>query len=397
MSANLLTFYGQRRIGFIILIALFIGSILLLPSIGKESPVFEAQAQEAQTKTTPTPCPKITPWPTPVRLPRPDHIVVVIEENKAYGDVMGSPYAPYLNSLAARGASLTQFFAFRHPSQPNYLEFFSGSNQGVIGDCCPLELCQPQQDCKTWTKCESPPSPGAVFPGPSLAGRLFDKGFTFIGYAEDLPDDPRACCDSKEYARKHCPWLDFQDVPATTANGSSTTVNFDPAFWKNKANFRNLPTLSFVIPNLINDMHSPPSIAPRKIFAEQFPEKPTKKGEKSRSQALGELVRQGDVWFRKNLDEYVKWALDPRNNSLLIITWDEDSFGAYCTAPCPTTPPANRIPTLIVGGMVKPDYQSAVQYTHYSLLRTIQEMYGVEWCRLIGGSQRAIPIADIWR
>src|SRR5206468_10173243 len=59
-------------------------------------------------------------------LPRPDHIVIVIEENKSFSDVIGSKHAPYLNALARRGAVLTNFTAAHHPSQPNYVDFFAG-------------------------------------------------------------------------------------------------------------------------------------------------------------------------------------------------------------------------------------------------------------------------------
>src|SRR5947199_7778587 len=65
-------------------------------------------------------------------VPAPDHVVVVIEENHSYEDVIGNPQMPYVNSLAQQGASFTSAYALFHPSQPNYLALFSGSNQEVI-------------------------------------------------------------------------------------------------------------------------------------------------------------------------------------------------------------------------------------------------------------------------
>src|SRR3989442_11512744 len=70
-------------------------------------------------------------------VPRPDHVVIVIEENHSYSEIIGSPAAPYINSLAAQGALFTQSYAITHPSQPNYLDLFSGSNQEVTADSCP--------------------------------------------------------------------------------------------------------------------------------------------------------------------------------------------------------------------------------------------------------------------
>ena len=56
----------------------------------------------------------------------PDHVVIVIEENHAFASIIGSSSAPYINSLAQQGALFTQSFAVEHPSQPNYLDIFSG-------------------------------------------------------------------------------------------------------------------------------------------------------------------------------------------------------------------------------------------------------------------------------
>ena len=67
----------------------------------------------------------------PSVVPRPDHVVIVIEENHSYSEIIGSPAAPYINSLAQQGALITNSLAVMHPSEPNYLDLFSGSNQGA--------------------------------------------------------------------------------------------------------------------------------------------------------------------------------------------------------------------------------------------------------------------------
>ncbi len=214
-----------------------------------------------------------------------------------------------------------------------------------------------------------------------------------MGYAEDLPQEKMACCSTEPasyYARKHCPWLDFLDVPETNPDGTSTTRKFDHDFWTHKEDvqrFSALPTISFVIPNLINDMHSLREHAPDKTWPEDHDSAKPK-------EILGTLVNQGDVWLREYLADYVEYVMKEENNSLLIITWDEDSAGKGCKHPCPTLPPENRIPTIFVGAKIKSGYRSSVQYTHYNLLRTILEMYDLA---LIGGSQRAEPITDIWK
>src|SRR5689334_19461823 len=70
-------------------------------------------------------------------LPRPDHVVIVIEENHGYDQIIGASAAPYINRLARQGALFTAAHGITHPSQPNYLALFSGSTQGVHDDSCP--------------------------------------------------------------------------------------------------------------------------------------------------------------------------------------------------------------------------------------------------------------------
>jgi len=83
-----------------------------------------------------------------------DHIVVVIEENHSFSQIIGSSAAPNINALAASGANIVNAstdpqgnasgsHAVRHPSQPNYLELYSGSNQGTIQDGHPGTTSEP--------------------------------------------------------------------------------------------------------------------------------------------------------------------------------------------------------------------------------------------------------------
>src|SRR4051794_1024251 len=70
------------------------------------------------------------------QVPQFDHVVVVVMENHSFSEIIGSPSAPYINSLAAQGASFSHSFAIEHPSQPNYADLFSGANQGMTNDTC---------------------------------------------------------------------------------------------------------------------------------------------------------------------------------------------------------------------------------------------------------------------
>ena len=183
-------------------------------------------------------------------------------ENHDFSQIIGNTDAPYINSLADQGANFTQSFAIEHPSQPNYLDLFSGSNQGVTDDSCPH-----------------------TFSGANLGGQLIAADFTFAGYSEQLPAAGSTVCSAgtapNTYKRKHNPWVNFSDVPA----GSNQPFTAFPG------DFTTLPTLSFVIPNQCNDMHDC-------------------------------SVATGDSWLQANIDAYVQWA--KTHNSLLVLTWDEN-------------------------------------------------------------------------
>jgi phosphatidylinositol-3-phosphatase len=183
--------------------------------------------------------------PTPATANRPEHIVVVVFENKTSSSILGSANAPFLNALAARAAVFTDAHAVTHPSQPNYLALFSGSVQGVTDDHC----LAPFHD------------------RPNLARQLLDAGRSFAGYAEDQPTVGYAGCSYRGYAAKHVPWAHFDNVPAS----ASRPWNEFPA------DLAQLPTVAFVVPNLCHDMHDC-------------------------------AVSVGDTWARANLSGYLDWA-----------------------------------------------------------------------------------------
>lgn len=200
-------------------------------------------------------------------LPFPDHVVIAIEENHSYGQIIGSADAPYINALAGQGALFTQSYAIEHPSEPNYLDLYSGSDQGVHDDSCPH-----------------------TFFTPNLGGELEASGYSFNAFSEDLPAPGSTACTSQQYARKHAPWVNFTD---TDPNDHVPFAGYFPD------DYSTLPTVAFVIPNQNNDMHNGSGAAP---------------------------IRNGDAWLQNNLDAYVQWTYD--NNSLFILTFDEDNGAA---------------------------------------------------------------------
>jgi acid phosphatase len=243
------------------------------------------------------------------------HIVVVVEENRAYADVIGRAEAPYLNSLAAAGTLLTRSYGVRHPSEPNYLALFSGSTHGLTDDSCPHR-----------------------FRGDNLGAQLRSRGMRFVGYAESLPATGYLGCYADPYARKHAPWTDFADLPARVGKPMS----------RFPSDYRRLPRVAFVVPNLDHDMHDG-------------------------------TVAQGDRWLRRHLSGYVTWAR--RHNSLLIVTWDEDDSSA-----------GNHIPGVLVGAHVRRVHYGG-RVDHYTMLRTLEAACGLP---ALGAAARRTPITRVW-
>ena len=252
----------------------------------------------------------------PATLPLPVHVVVVVEENHGYSQIIGSSQAPYINTLVSEGALFTNSHAITHPSEPNYLAFFSGSTQGITDDSCPH-----------------------TFSAANLGSELIAAKKTFTGYSEGLPSTGSLVCTSGEYARKHAPWTDFSNVPS----GDNKPFSSFPT------SFANLPTVSIVVPNLLDDMHDG-------------------------------TIQQADSWLQTHLQAYVTWA--KTNNSLLIVTWDEDQGTA-----------ANHIATIFVGPMVKPGKYSE-SINHYNVLRTLEAIYGLPYA---GKSASVTTITDVWQ
>src|SRR5436309_1802005 len=109
----------------------------------------------------------------PANLPVYDHIVVVVEENKDYEQILGGQFdAPYIRKLAAEGASINRMFGEEHYSQGNYFWLFSGSNQRVgFFDQVPSAANHPDYP----------------FMASNLGEQLIKKGLSFKGYSESLP------------------------------------------------------------------------------------------------------------------------------------------------------------------------------------------------------------------
>ncbi len=254
----------------------------------------------------------------------PVHTVFLILENRPYSDIVGNTLAPYINSLLGKAhtALFTQSFGLTHPSQPNYIMLYSGGSQGVTDNTLPTNF---------------------PFTTVNLGRELINKGLSFTGYAEGLPSVGSNIEISGAYVRKHNPWVNWQ---GTGVNGIPSTSN--RPFSDFPTNFNLLPTLSFVVPNLNNDMHDG-------------------------------SIATGDTWVRDHLDAYIQWCIN--NNSLFILTFDEDDYSS-----------SNQVLSFFIGSDIKGG-SYAQPITHYNILRTMEELYPLPY---VGASADSSAIKGIW-
>jgi phosphatidylinositol-3-phosphatase len=167
------------------------------------------------------------------RAGQPRKILVIMEENHSIQQIFPGGM-PYLWSLAQRYAYATDWSDVAHPSLPNYLAIFGGSDFNDPQDCAPAA--------------------GCTYPGPSVFGQALSRGETAKAYEESMPQP----CDPGfvgEYDVNHNPWAYFpseaascraNDVPAGTPAGGALAADVRGG---------TLPTVGLITPNLLHDGH----------------------------------------------------------------------------------------------------------------------------------------------
>jgi acid phosphatase len=256
-----------------------------------------------------TPIPSNTPSASSIQ-----HVFVVVMENHSYNEVWNTSSSPYITSLGNAYARATNYHATIHPSLPNYLDLYGGSNYGITTDCNPS------------TSCHST----AI----NLADNLDAKGLTWKGYMESMPS-PCFLTTSGTYAPKHNPMVYFDDIYTNATRCKAHDVPYT-ALATDLASAATTPNYSLIVPNLCNDMHDC-------------------------------SVTTGDTWLKNNLPAILNSPACTVEKCLLVLTWDEDDSSQ-----------SNQVLTIFAGSAAKTGgVTSGVSYTHFSMLRTIENIFGL--------------------
>lgn len=292
----------------------------------------------ASAPATP-PASPIAATPTPPTA-SPPHILVVMDENTSYSAALGSCGAgspdPYLCSLAASYASVAPWYGVEHPSQPNYIDIVSGSDQGCHGDYC---------------------VGAGAYSATDLGGQLSAAGIPWVAWMESMPS---ACYTGNthgsdrtgQYALKHNPFVVFRDdmpprgchiQPYPGAAGTVRALDGPGA-----------PAFAWITPNLCNDGHD--NCGPGNL-------------------------RQADRWLSGNLPGVLSssWFAD---GGTVIVTFDEGTAPNGAAA----AEQGGQVPMVVISARARGRGRVHLAGDHFGTLRTIEQAYGLPLLRAAANS-----------
>jgi phosphatidylinositol-3-phosphatase len=252
--------------------------------------------------------------PPPAASVRFGHVLIVVEENANFGDVIANPALPYLNGLANQYGLATNYFANAHPSIPNYFELTTGQILTLIDASTPHDFPVSSQN---------------------VVRELLASGKSWKSYAEDIPSVGYTGGDTGRYAVRHNPLAYLTDVQ----NDPAQVQNLVP-FSQFATDLRaaKLPDFSFIVPNLCDDAHDC-------------------------------SLATADTWLKTNIDPLIQSPLF-QNDGLLIIVFDEADTLDFTSG-------GGHVAAVIVSPLGKRGYKSIAFYQHQSVLRLTLEGLGV--------------------
>ncbi|HVS46938.1 MAG TPA: alkaline phosphatase family protein [Verrucomicrobiae bacterium] len=320
--------------------------------------------------------------PQDAKVPRFSHIFVIMEENKDYGQIIGSPDAPTITALGKRYGYATQFYAETHPSQPNYVALIGGYTYGIRDDdafYCHADDQRPY--------CKNSSKPGYVdhtVDRPSLASQLEAAGLTWKNYNEDLPSPGSEAIAAGAYAAKHSGFLNYASVQ-NDPKRAQKVVGFDQFAADLKSG--DVPNFAFVIPDLCDEMHG--------MGADGTPAD-------CRFSNMDKLIWRGDRNVKAIVGEIMATPIwRASSNVAIVVTFDEDDhYGLEGCCGVDANDPANRggghIGTIVITNHGPRGVVDATPYSHYSLLRTIEDAFGIDTHLARAAAPGVVPMVPLF-
>jgi phosphatidylinositol-3-phosphatase len=243
----------------------------------------------------------------------PPHIMVIVEENQGYSNIIGNSQAPYINSLASTHASATKWFGLADNSLADYVALISGTT--------------------------------GSFGSPTVVGELATSGISWKAYVESMPSVCYRGAGVGNYAKSHNPFVFFKSITGNTAQCNRVVPFAGSGGFASDLTGNTAPSFMFVVPNVCDDMHSTCSSA--------------------------SPIKQGDNWLHANLPTVLgsQWYA---NGGIVIITWDSATTSDRSFW---NTGSGGHVPTIVISATASGGFSSGGN--HYGTLRGVEEAYGV--------------------
>ncbi len=270
-----------------------------------------------------TPVTAPAPLTPPVsHVPGYDHVFTVMMENTDYSEIMNDPTdTPYIHSLMAQGATMSDYHAVYHPSDENYLAIAGGDTYTT--------------GATYWPNINSPEK--------NLGDTIEAAGKTWKAYEQGMgtPCNTGKTSDSY-YEPDDAPFINYTDI---SGNATRCAAHL------------------FDTTQLTTDLKSAATTPNFSwIAADDYYD-----GESSGNGNATSLKTQ-DGWLKQTLAPVLSSPAWTQQKSLLILTWDESETEAH-----------NHVATIALGsqGTVPAGTSSATRYDHYSTARTIEAALGL--------------------
>ena len=266
-------------------------------------------------------------------------VFMIVMENHSWSSIKGSSSAPYINGLLALGGHAEKYSTPKgiHPSEPNYIWLESGDNLGITNDNAPSSNHQSTTS--------------------HLATQLKTAGVTWKAYAEGIAGTTCPLTASGLYDPKHTPQLFFDDVTGTNDLNNAYCIAHVRPYTELATDLggNSVARFNFITPNLCNDMHGETFGTTCNIIT-------------------SDLVKTGDDWLKVNVPTILN-SNAYKNGGVLFIVWDEGDENLINGAS------DGPVPMLVLSPLAKTGYSSSTVFTHSSMLRTVEEVFGVPLLR----------------
>ncbi|MCW3013715.1 MAG: phosphoesterase [Solirubrobacterales bacterium] len=318
------------------------------------------------------------------------HVWIIQLENHTYDQAFVQNMAnQYLwRTLPQAGALLRQYHGTGHASLDNYITQLSGQAPNVLT----------QADCLIYMNVlpgimgtdGQAIGQGCVYPPQvrTLVDQLEAKGLTWKGYMEDMGNDPArepATCGNPvlgqrdptqsatagdQYAARHNPFVYFHSILDVPGRCQSHVVPLPPLA-DDLRTVASTPNFSWITPNLCNDGHDATPCV----------------GKNAKGTQEGDLIA-ADAFLAKWVPPIMASPAFQRDG-MLLITFDESSFGdsaACCGEPAGLNTPfpgiggpgGGRTGAILLSPFVQPGTVNDTPYNHYSLLKSLEQVFGID-------------------